>query len=69
SPQAPGVALRTREGTNPVFISPGHRIDLLGTIEQTLRCCHGYRIPEPLRRAHIEAGRFMRRKQAERHQA
>ena len=63
SPQAPGVVLRTKENTNPVFVSPGHRIDLLGAIEQTLRCCSGYRIPEPLRRAHIEAGRFMRRKQ------
>jgi deoxyribonuclease V len=60
SPQAPGVVLRAREGTNPIFVSPGHRIDLLGAIEQTMRCLTNYRLPEPLRRAHIEAGRFMR---------
>ncbi|MEW5701057.1 MAG: endonuclease V [Candidatus Zixiibacteriota bacterium] len=62
SPQAPGVVLRTREGTKPIFVSPGHRIDLLGAIEQTLRFCTPYRIPEPLRRAHIEAGRHMRQR-------
>lgn len=60
SPQAPGVVLRTREGVKPVFVSPGHGIDLLGAIEQTIRCIHRYRLPEPLRRAHIEAGRSMR---------
>jgi len=64
SPQTPAVVLRTRENVNPVYVSPGHRIDLIGAIEQTLRCCTKYRIPEPLRRAHIEAGRYMRRKMA-----
>ncbi|GAB4322435.1 MAG: endonuclease V [Candidatus Zixiibacteriota bacterium] len=61
SPQAPGVVLRTREGVKPVFVSPGHKIDLLGAIEQTLRLASPYRLPEPLRRAHIEAGKDMRR--------
>jgi len=60
SPQAPGVVLRTREGTKPIFVSPGHLIDLLGTVSETMRCCTQFRIPEPLRRAHIEAGRHMR---------
>ncbi len=61
SPQAPGVVLRTREGVKPVFVSPGHKIDLLGAIEQTMRLATTYRLPEPLRRAHIEAGKDMRR--------
>jgi len=60
SPQAPAVVLRSRKGLNPIFVSPGHLIDLIGTVEQTLRVCWKYRLPEPLRRAHIEAGRFMR---------
>lgn len=64
SPQAPAVVLRSRKGLNPIFISPGHLIDLLGAIEQTLRVCWKYRLPEPLRRAHIEAGRFMRQRLA-----
>ena len=60
SPQAPGAVVRTQPGINPVFVSPGHRIDLMGAIEQTLRLATRYRFPEPLRRAHIEAGRYMR---------
>ncbi|HSG99585.1 MAG TPA: endonuclease V [candidate division Zixibacteria bacterium] len=60
SPHAEGVVLRSREGVKPIFISPGHRIDLLGAIAQTMRCLTKYRIPEPLRRAHIEAGKYMR---------
>jgi deoxyribonuclease V len=66
SPMAPGVVLRTRDKINPVFVSPGHRIDLLGAIDQTLEFCTKYRLPEPLRRAHIEAGRDMRRYRDER---
>lgn len=62
SPQAPAVVLRSRKGLNPIFVSPGHLIDLIGTVEQTLRVCWKYRLPEPLRRAHIEAGRFMRQR-------
>ncbi len=62
SPQAPAVVLRSRAGLNPIFVSPGHRIDLLGAIEHTMRVCWKFRLPEPLRRAHIEAGRFMRQR-------
>ena len=61
SPQAPGVVLRTREGVAPLFISPGHKTDLLSAIENTLCMCTKYRFPEPLRRAHIEAGKDVRR--------
>jgi deoxyribonuclease V len=61
SPQAPGVVLRTRDGVAPLFVSPGHRTDLLSAVENTLRFSTKYRLPEPLRRAHIEAGKDMRR--------
>jgi deoxyribonuclease V len=64
SPQAPAVVMRSRAGLNPIFVSPGHLIDLIGAVEQTVRVCWKYRIPEPLRRAHIEAGRFMRQRLA-----
>lgn len=60
SPQAPGAVLRTQPGINPIFVSPGHRIDLIGAIDQALRSAVKYRLPEPLRRAHVEAGRHMR---------
>lgn len=46
-----GTVLRTRDNIRPLFISPGHRIDLKGSIEIVMRCISKYRIPEPLRRA------------------
>jgi deoxyribonuclease V len=48
-----GAALRTKDRTGPVFVSPGHLIDLEGAVELTLRCDGGYRQPEPTRRAHL----------------
>ncbi|MDI6763513.1 MAG: endonuclease V [Thermodesulfobacteriota bacterium] len=47
-----GAVLRTRQGVKPVFVSPGHRIDLMTSIRIVLATCQRYRIPEPLRRAH-----------------
>lgn len=47
-----GVALRTRPGTKPLFISPGHRISLPSAIAYTLRCTTKYRLPETTRQAH-----------------
>lgn len=48
-----GVALRTRSYTKPLFVSPGHLINIEDSIEVVLNCCKGYRSPEPIRRAHI----------------
>lgn len=48
-----GAALRTKDRTNPVFVSPGHQIDLATAVALTLRCDGGYRVPEPTRRAHL----------------
>lgn len=53
-----GAALRTRYRVKPVFVSPGHKIDYNTAIEACLRCCRGYRLPEPVRAAHILAGRL-----------
>ncbi|MFO1519721.1 MAG: deoxyribonuclease V [bacterium] len=50
-----GVALRTRDGVNPVFVSLGHRISLETSVEIILQCHSGYRIPLPTR----EADRFV----------
>lgn len=50
-----GVALRTRVGVRPVYVSPGHRIDLKNSIRWVLQTCRVYRLPEPLRQAHIKA--------------
>jgi deoxyribonuclease V len=47
-----GAAVRTKNRVQPIFVSPGHMIDLPGAIKLTLECDGGYRQPEPTRRAH-----------------
>ncbi|MCC6712931.1 MAG: endonuclease V [Candidatus Dadabacteria bacterium] len=46
-----GAVLRTKDRTKPVFVSPGHRIDLESALEIALTCSRGLRIPEPTRLA------------------
>lgn len=53
-----GAAVRTREGTEPVFVSVGHRISLARAVATVLACTAGYRIPEPARRAHALVNRL-----------
>lgn len=55
-----GAALRTRAGIKPVFVSPGHRMDLAASAGIILALCRTYRIPEPLRQAHIFVNRLRR---------
>jgi deoxyribonuclease V len=47
-----GSVVRTRSGVQPVFVSPGHRIDLASAVRWVLACCRRYRLPEPTRLAH-----------------
>lgn len=46
-----GVALTTRDGVKPVFVSVGNRIGLIPACRKVLDCCTRYRLPEPIRRA------------------
>ena len=61
-----GAAVRTKDRVAPVYVSPGHLIDLPGAIKLALRSVKGfepsdaalpskskYRIPEPTRQAHL----------------
>ncbi|MBI2857531.1 MAG: deoxyribonuclease V [Chloroflexi bacterium] len=47
-----GAALRTKSGARPVYVSIGHKVDLATAIDWVMRCCRGYRLPEPARLAH-----------------
>jgi len=47
-----GIVLRTKEFVRPVFVSPGHKMDIEISGDIILACCKKYRIPEPLRIAH-----------------
>jgi len=46
-----GVALRTRDGCNPVYVSAGHRMDLETAVALVLSLCR-FRQPETTRRSH-----------------
>jgi deoxyribonuclease V len=46
-----GVALRTRPGTKPVFVSPGHRVGLESAVSLVMACTTRYRLPETTRAA------------------
>lgn len=48
-----GAVLRTKSGIKPVIISPGHRITLDESINIVLQCVRRYRLPEPIRQAHL----------------
>ena len=50
-----GAALRTRDGTRPIFVSVGHKVDLASALSIALACAPKYRIPEPTRQAHLTA--------------
>ena len=47
-----GVALRLRAGVKPVYVSPGHRMDVPTAVEVVLAVSAGFREPETTRRAH-----------------
>jgi deoxyribonuclease V len=52
-----GMVLRTREKTNPLYVSPGHLIDVDRSAKLVLQCSTQYRLPEPTRWAHkVAAG-------------
>jgi deoxyribonuclease V len=50
-----GVALRTKKGSNPLYVSIGNKVDLPAAIQYVIATCRGYRLPEPTRRAHLAA--------------
>ena len=47
--------LRTKRNSKPLFISPGHKIDLPTALQYVLATLKGYRLPEPTRQAHNAA--------------
>jgi deoxyribonuclease V len=50
-----GAVLRTRENVKPVFVSPGHLVDISSSVKIILACSPKYKIPEPIRAAHLTA--------------
>jgi deoxyribonuclease V len=50
-----GAELISKRGVKPIYISIGHMTSLSRAIEIVSHCISHYRIPEPLRQAHIKA--------------
>ncbi len=50
-----GCALRTRAGTKPLYVSPGHRVSMDTAADWVVALAKGYRLPEPTRLAHLAA--------------
>jgi deoxyribonuclease V len=46
-----GTVLRSRDNVKPLFISPGHRVDVETSVALTMQCLTRYRLPEPTRLA------------------
>jgi deoxyribonuclease V len=46
-----GMVVRSKPRTNPLFVSPGHLMDVETSVELVLACLRGYRLPEPTRLA------------------
>jgi deoxyribonuclease V len=56
-----GAEVVTKSGTKPVYVSVGHKVSLERAIKIVKECTGKYRIPEPIRKAHILAGEEKRR--------
>ena len=44
-----GAVLRTRSGVKPIYVSPGHKVDLHTAIDLVMACVSKYRLPETTR--------------------
>jgi deoxyribonuclease V len=50
-----GAEVVTKPRTKPIYVSVGHGVSLERAIDVVKSCARTYRIPEPIRRAHILA--------------
>jgi len=53
-----GAVVRSATGVKPVYVSPGHRIDVASATALVRATLSGYRHPAPTREAHMAANRL-----------
>lgn len=51
-----GAVVRTKSSANPIYVSVGHKLTLAAAVGYLFATCRGFRLPEPIRRAHGAAG-------------
>ncbi|WP_323084379.1 deoxyribonuclease V [Providencia alcalifaciens] len=44
-----GWVYRSKKPCNPLYLSPGHKVSFISSLEWVKRCIQGYRLPEPTR--------------------
>ncbi len=50
-----GFVVKTQKDTKPIFVSPGHRVSLQGSLTIVLSVLRGHKMPEPLHIARAKA--------------
>lgn len=63
-----GMAVRTKRGSAPIFVSVGHKVSLETAVRIALQCVREQRIPEPARVAHNYARERPKKKEPEKPQ-
>ncbi|WP_248277025.1 deoxyribonuclease V [Chitinophaga sp. Ak27] len=53
-----GNVLRSKTNVKPIFVSPGHLIDVPDSLRILRQCIQKYRLPEPTRLAHNAVNQF-----------
>lgn len=53
-----GAVLRTKDGVKPIYVSPGNKMDVPGSLSVITQCIGRYRLPEPTRMAHNAVNLF-----------
>lgn len=53
-----GFVYRTKDNVKPMFISPGHKCSIRDSVDIMVNCLRTFRMPEPLRLAHLIAGKY-----------
>ena len=56
-----GYEVYTQDNTNPIYVSPGHRVSVDEAASFALRCAPNFKNPEPLRQADQLANQFRER--------
>ena len=56
-----GVAFRSKDNVKPIYISPGYRCDIQTARDIVVRNLRGFRLPEPLRLAHLFVNKYKRK--------
>lgn len=53
-----GLVYRSKDNVRPVFVTPGHMCSIRDAIDIVIHCLTEYRMPEPLRLAHLYANKY-----------